>query len=88
MSDTYDGPQSAPRPQKVKGAKEPPKIPTGTWVEVCPDDPDLRTWGMITMCLPGAKVELRLRGGAMLTVPRSVIRLQPRKTRTTPGPKP
>lgn len=75
MSDTYDGPRSAPRPQKVKSAKEPPKIKRGTAVLICPDDPDLRAWATVEMCLPGARVEVRFRSGATMTVPRSVLQV-------------
>lgn len=76
VSDAYDGPSSAPKPQRVRAPKEPPKIPRGTWVVVCPDDPDLRCFAQVQMCLIGARVEVRFRNGGWLIVPRSLISLQ------------
>lgn len=75
MSDTPDEFVRARAPQRIKAPKEPPKIPSGTWVQVCPDDPELSTWGKVVMCLPRARVEISLRNGARLTVARYLIRV-------------
>lgn len=75
MSDTFDGPRSAPKPQRVRAVKEPPKIKPGTWVIICPDDDDLRAWAKVVMCLPRARVQVEFRGGAWMTVARSLIRV-------------
>jgi hypothetical protein len=75
VSDTFDGPRSAPKPQKVRAAKEPPKIKVGTWIQICPDDPELSTWAKVVMCLPRARVQVEFRGGAWMTVARSLVRV-------------
>jgi hypothetical protein len=61
--------------QRIKAPKEPPKIKTGTAVEICPDDPELRCWAWVQMCLPHARVEVRFRNGGTMIVPRSLIRV-------------
>lgn len=80
MSDEYEGPHSgrAP-PQRIKPPKEPPKIKSGTWVEVLPDHPDLRCFGEVRLCLPGARVEVVFRNGGWLVVDRRDIRIVEKK---------
>lgn len=60
--------------RRIKPPKEPKKLPRGTVLDVCPDDPELRCRGAVVMCLPGARVEVALRGGGILIVARSLVR--------------